>query len=89
MDGVPGPYAFPTVPGALYDLERDVGESTDVSQQHPEVVARLDRVAEVRERTRSARRRHAFLGWFAGGILLGYGVILAIVFLLTRVESEG
>jgi arylsulfatase len=46
MDGVPGPYAFPTVPGALYDLERDVGESTDVSQQHPEVVARLDRVAE-------------------------------------------
>ena len=46
MDGLPGPYAFPTVPDALYDLENDVGETTDVSAQHPEIVARLDALAE-------------------------------------------
>jgi len=46
MDGLPGPYAFPTVPAALYDLENDIGETTDVSDRHPEVVARLDAVAE-------------------------------------------
>jgi hypothetical protein len=50
-DGVPGPYAFPVVPGALYDLEGDVGETTDVSAGNPEVVARLDSLAEeIRER---------------------------------------
>ncbi|MGD2122277.1 MAG: sulfatase-like hydrolase/transferase [Gemmatimonadota bacterium] len=46
MDGLPGPYAFPTVPEALYDLENDVGETTDVSANHPDVVARLDALAE-------------------------------------------
>jgi len=46
MDGLPGPYAFPTVPDALYDLENDVGETRDVSAQHPEIVARLDGLAE-------------------------------------------
>jgi len=46
MDGVPGPYAFPTVPAALYDLENDVGETTDVAAAHPDVVARLDAIAE-------------------------------------------
>jgi arylsulfatase A-like enzyme len=46
MDGLPGPYAFPTVPAALYDLERDVGETTDVSDAYPEVVARLEALAE-------------------------------------------
>jgi len=46
MDGLPGPYAFPTVPAALYDLENDVGETTDVSDRYPEVVARLEAVAE-------------------------------------------
>ncbi|MFH1766125.1 MAG: sulfatase-like hydrolase/transferase [Gemmatimonadota bacterium] len=46
MDGFPGPYAFPTVPAALYDLENDVGESIDVAAEHPDVVARLDAVAE-------------------------------------------
>jgi arylsulfatase A-like enzyme len=44
--GHPGPYAFPTVPGALYDLETDVGESTDVAAAHPEVVGRLTRLGE-------------------------------------------
>ena len=46
MGGVPGPYAFPTVPAALYDLETDVGETTDVSAGNPDVVARLDALAE-------------------------------------------
>ncbi len=45
-DGLPGPYAFPIVPAALYDLETDVGETTDVSALHPVVVARLDALAE-------------------------------------------
>ena len=45
-DGLPGPYASPTVPAALYDLGIDVGETTDVSAEHPEIVARLDALAE-------------------------------------------
>jgi len=51
MDGLPGPYANPTVPTALYDLENDVGETTDVSADHPDVVARLDELAEVARAT--------------------------------------
>ncbi len=46
MDGYPGAYAFPTVPDALYDLESDIGETTDVAAEHPDVVARLDRLAD-------------------------------------------
>lgn len=45
-DGHPGPYAFPTAPDALYDLDNDIGETTDVSADHPDVVARLDALAE-------------------------------------------
>jgi arylsulfatase len=50
-DGVPGPYAFPTVPSALYDLENDVGETVDVSGENPDVVSRLDALAEVARET--------------------------------------
>jgi arylsulfatase len=46
MDGLPGPYTFPTVPAALYDLEEDIGETTDVAALHPDVVDRLDALAE-------------------------------------------
>jgi hypothetical protein len=46
MDGLPGPYSFPTVPAALYDLEADPAETTDVSGEHPGVVARLEALAE-------------------------------------------
>ena len=46
MDGHPGPYAFPTIPDALYDLEADIGETTDVSANHPDVLRRLDVLAE-------------------------------------------
>ncbi|MDE3003445.1 MAG: sulfatase-like hydrolase/transferase [Gemmatimonadota bacterium] len=47
MDGYPGPYAFPTVPDALYDLEADVGETVDVSADYPDVVARLEAIGEL------------------------------------------
>ena len=45
-DGHPGPYAYLTVPAALYDLQQDIGETTDVSSAHPDVVGRLDALAE-------------------------------------------
>ena len=45
-DGHPGPYAFPRVPAALYDLEGDIAETTDVTAAHPEIVSRLDAIAE-------------------------------------------
>ena len=34
------------MPLALYDLEADVGETTDVAAAHPDVVARLQALAE-------------------------------------------
>lgn len=46
MDGHPGPYAFPTVPPALYDLRSDIGETVDVAAENPDVVRRLDAIAE-------------------------------------------
>jgi arylsulfatase len=46
MDGFPGPYASLVVPAALYDLEADPGETTDVAAAHPDVAARLDTIAE-------------------------------------------
>ncbi len=46
-DGHPGPYAFPTVPDALYDLNADIGETRDLSDNHPDIVARLDSIAEL------------------------------------------
>jgi len=49
-DGHPGPYAFPTAPDALYDLDADIGETTDVSPAHPEIVQRLDSIAELARR---------------------------------------
>jgi arylsulfatase len=45
-DGHPGPNVSVRVPNALYDLESDVAETTDVSAEHPDVVARLDVIAE-------------------------------------------
>lgn len=45
--GQPGPttenHEFPT---ALYDLRRDPGERYDVREQHPELVAKLEKLAE-------------------------------------------
>jgi len=49
-DGRPGKHEWRTVPMALYDLENDIGETTDFSDSQPEVMARMLRmVAEARE----------------------------------------
>ena len=44
--GIPGKYKQVDVPLALYDLVADVGETTDVAAEHPDVVARLQALAE-------------------------------------------
>jgi arylsulfatase A-like enzyme len=44
--GTPGKYRQQDVPLALYDLEADVGETTDVAAAHPDAVARLLTAAE-------------------------------------------
>jgi arylsulfatase A-like enzyme len=44
--GRPGKYKQADVPLALYDLVAEVGETTDVAAAHPDVVARLQAVAE-------------------------------------------
>ena len=45
-DGHPGPYAKGRAGLELYDLETDISESHDVAAQHPEVVKRLQVLAE-------------------------------------------
>jgi arylsulfatase A len=45
-DGRPKPYTELTTDKALYDLKNDIGETTDVAAQHPEIVARLEQHAE-------------------------------------------
>lgn len=48
--GKPNAYQQLKATYALYDLKADVGETTDVAKQHPEVVARLEKYAqEVRD----------------------------------------
>jgi len=45
--GKPVPYSHVrTASPELYDLKNDIGETTDVSQKHPEVMARLQAAAE-------------------------------------------
>jgi hypothetical protein len=44
--GFPGPTARREIGFALYDLENDVGERTDLAAGRPDVVERLKRVAE-------------------------------------------
>lgn len=45
-DGFPGPLGSLKAGLELYDLESDVGERTNVAAVHPEVVARLEKLAE-------------------------------------------
>jgi arylsulfatase A-like enzyme len=45
-DGRPVQYKQLTTGKALYDLKSDVGETTDVASQHPDIVARLEAHAE-------------------------------------------
>lgn len=46
-DGQPAPYANARTELALFDLEADVGEATDVAEKHPDVVEKLKRLAEL------------------------------------------
>jgi arylsulfatase A-like enzyme len=45
-DGYPGKYEQAKIGLELFDLANDVGESTNVAEDHPEVVARLSAAAE-------------------------------------------
>ena len=45
-DGIPGKIGTRKLELALYDLEADVGEQTDVAAQHPDIVARLRKIAD-------------------------------------------
>ena len=45
-DGHPGKYAPLKVEHSLYNLSTDPSETTDVSAQHPEIVKRLEVLAE-------------------------------------------
>ena len=47
QDGKPGKLVQPKTTLALYNLEQDIGESTDVSADHPDIVARLSALAEL------------------------------------------
>jgi arylsulfatase A-like enzyme len=45
-DGQPAPYKQAQTPLALFDLEDDPGENKDLADQHPEIVRRLEQLAE-------------------------------------------
>jgi arylsulfatase A-like enzyme len=45
-DGVPGGYSTERTELALYNLSLDIGEEHDVSSEHPEIVERLEALAE-------------------------------------------
>jgi arylsulfatase A len=45
-DGAPGKYVQKEIGLSLYDLEKDIGETTDVAKEHPDVVERLQKLAE-------------------------------------------
>ena len=46
-DGIPGQYNYGVrIDMELYDLETDPGETTDVSDQYPEVMERMLGIAE-------------------------------------------
>ena len=44
--GLPGPYAEIQTGLELYDLETDIGETKDVASAHPDIVTRLQALAE-------------------------------------------
>lgn len=46
-DGRPGRYAQLEIGRALFNLDRDVGETRDLAAEHPDVVRRLEALAEI------------------------------------------
>ena len=47
MDGDPGQEASRAIPLSLFDLDTDRGETTDLSEQHPDLVSDLMSAAAV------------------------------------------
>ena len=45
-DGIPNRYSQARIGLALFDLSKDIGETTDVKDKHPEVVAKLQKLGE-------------------------------------------
>jgi arylsulfatase len=45
-DGFPGPYSQGRAEYALYNLRRDPGERYDVKEQHPDILAEMEKLAE-------------------------------------------
>lgn len=46
-DGIPGRYRQVKLEKPeVYDLDKDIGEATDISAQHPDAVKRLESIAE-------------------------------------------
>ncbi|APZ90922.1 sulfatase family protein [Fuerstiella marisgermanici] len=50
MDGNPTAYSQRKIGLELFDLDADIGETTNVADQHPEVVKRLNRLADAMRR---------------------------------------
>jgi len=50
QDGRPGPYRQGRIELSLFDLETDLGETKNVAAEHPEVVARLQALADAMRR---------------------------------------
>ncbi|NOY42539.1 MAG: sulfatase [Planctomycetes bacterium] len=46
-DGIPVDYSQGKIGVELFDLKHDVGETTNVADQHPEIVARLEKLASL------------------------------------------
>ena len=47
MDGVHGEYEQKSIDLALFDLSADVGETKNLASRYPEILARLEILAEV------------------------------------------
>jgi len=43
--GIPVPYIHPEIELSLFDLDNDIGETTNVAEQYPEIVSRLTKLA--------------------------------------------
>lgn len=58
-DGIPGPYVQKKTGFALYDLESDLGQTTDVKEQNPEVFEKLKAFGESYDEEIKANSRPA------------------------------